>query len=139
MNNLLSFFIAFAASVSGLTTPSILNKPPSPWLQEAEKKHGRVAMLAFPALVALNSVTGSDPVTWLNNQPIDTQLTAYSIAGTLECFNLARIENGFNLKEGTVPGKLIPWDVNPSLQVMEDITGRTAMLATVPFFWNSLM
>lgn len=112
--------------------------PGSPWTREAEKKHGRVAMLAFPALATLSSVTGSDPVVWLNHQPAATQILAYSLAGTLESLNLARLGKGFSLREGETPGKLVPWDVNPDLEVAEDVVGRVAMLATVPYFVNSL-
>lgn len=132
-------FVLASLLPTGLVMMGTPPPPPSSWTKEAEKKHARVAMLAFPTLAVLSSVTGSDPVVWLNHQPVETQIMAYSLAGTLESVNLSRLGKGFSLKDGEAPGKLVPWDVNPDLDTAEDIVGRVAMLATVPYFVNSLL
>jgi hypothetical protein len=110
------------------------------WVREAEKKHGRAAMLALPTLVALSAADPSaDPVKWLNSQPVDFQLEAYSLAAVLESFNLRRLGKGFSLKEGVEPGRV--WDsgktIPPLLSLSEDIVGRFAMLACFLFLFRS--
>lgn len=101
------------------------------WLLEAEKKHGRVAMIAVPTLARIAMTTGTDPVTWLNHQPIESQLIFYSVSGILETFNLRRFGKGFTLKEDETPGKLFKGATTPSLglEFVENNAGRIAMLA----------
>lgn len=103
--------------------------PQFTWLQEAEKKHGRAALVAAPSLAILAMATGDDPVPWLNHQPVETQLAFYSVMGLLESFNLRRIDKGFTLKEGEVPGRLLPITSDiTTLNVIEDVAGRACML-----------
>lgn len=97
------------------------------WLQEAEKKHTRVALLALPSLATIALTTGEDPVRWLNTQSALDQLVFYSVAGILESFNLRRLDKGFTLKEGESPGRLLPGDT-PALDAIENGAGRIAML-----------
>ena len=113
---------------SFLATPKV-DTPQYKWIKEAEKKHGRAALVAAPSLALIAMATGDDPVPWLNHQPVDTQLTFYSVIGLLESLNFRRIDKGFTLKEGEKPGRLPPvTSDNPSLNMVEDLAGRVAML-----------
>jgi len=110
------------------------------WLGEAEKKHGRVALLALPTLLGIASVTQSDPILWLNSRPVADQAVFYSVAATLESLNLRRLAPGFDLRAGEQPGKLLrdTPDPPPALDARETVAGRAAMLAMLPFFFASL-
>ena len=132
-------FVLIASA--GLTvTPS----PRNLWLQEAEKKHGRVAMLSIPALTAISMANhGMDPGPWLNSQPAATQLIFYSTAGAFESFNLKRLGKGFTLTEGEVPGKLWNATAPAGLEQVENFVGRAAMLGSAgmlldSFFMNNV-
>ena len=125
--------------------PSCALRPPprvprhDSWFREAERKHGRVAMLAVPSLAAIALATGDDPVPWLNTQPVPTQIYFDAAAGLLETANLRRIERGFQLKDGEIPGKLLPVaNVPPALQSVEDTVGRVAMLLAACAFAASV-
>lgn len=108
------------------------------WVKEAEKKHSRVALLAVPSLMTIAAMTGEDPVQFLNNQPVVTQLVFYSTAGLLETRNLKRFDKGFRLKEGEEPGKLLPVEATHQLNAAEDLAGRLAMVSAGGFFWTTL-
>lgn len=120
------------ASVDAFTLVPTPGTPRYTWLREAEKKHGRVALLAAPSLAVIALATGQDPVPWLNAQPVATQLVFYSLAGGAEAFNLRRLDKGFKLKPGEVPGRLLPVTnaTVANLEGLEDGAGRIAMLAT---------
>lgn len=105
---------------------------------EAEKKHGRVALLAVPSLMTIAAMTGEDPVQFLNQQPVATQLCFYSAAGLLETLNLKRFDAGFKLKDGEEPGKLLPLRASEKLHNIEDWSGRVAMLLAAAYFANTL-
>ena len=140
-----SFLVAVViASACGLNLPpptlqkvSTLNR----WVSEAEKKHGRVAMLAVPTLVTIAVSTRMDPVVWLNSQPATSQLVFYSVAATLESLNLKRFGKGFSLKEDETPGMLFKKNDPPPplLSVLEDGVGRLAMIAALGIMVNSLV
>ena len=121
------FLLLLASSGAYKITPGT---PRYDWYREAEKKHARVALLAAPSLAVLSTFT-PHPVQWLNEQPVETQLTFYSVAAALETLNLRRIERGIKLKEGEEPGrvfsKLIP-KPSETLDALEDGAGRLAML-----------
>ena len=109
------------------------------WMREAEKKHARAAMVALPSLMLIASATGEDPVPWLNAQPAATQLGFYAAVGTLEALNLRRLDRGFALKPGEIPGRVLPWaDADAALHTIEDEVGRVAMLATAGVLLGSL-
>ena len=131
----LLFLLCCAASTVALQlSPARLD-----WLREAEKKHGRVAMAALPALATIASVTGEDPLPWLNSQPAASQLVFYSAAGLLETVNLKRFGKGFTLKPGETPGRVIPFlNASENLQFVEDVSGRVAMLATAAMLASAL-
>ena len=102
--------------------------PSAAFVRDAEIKHGRVALLALPALAAV-AATGADPVRYLSMQPVPAQLAFFAAAGTLEGVTFARLGPAFSLREDVVPGQL--WDVPhpPALAHAEDVAGRAAMLA----------
>ena len=102
------------------------------WIAEAEKKHARAAMVAFPTLVALSAVT-DHPVDWLNHQPAGVQIGAYAAAATLEALNLARLKPGFALKDGEEPGRVRPVSATAEQSDAEDAVGRLAMLSATAF------
>lgn len=111
------------------------------WKQEAEKKHGRTAMLAVPALLALGASGVEEPVRWLSQQPLDTQAEFFSAVGLVEAaFGLPRLGYGFTLKEGVQPGvypPLSPPD-NPQLDAAETNFGRIAMLVAAGMLAQTL-
>lgn len=120
-------------------TPTVTRKRAA-WLKEAEKKHGRVALLSAPTLLAIRSITGDDPGLWLNAQTADVQGVFYAAVGFIEYQNLKRLDKGFTLKHGEIPGKLIS-KANPSAsqEALEDLAGRIAMLATVAILLSPSM
>lgn len=111
------------------------------WKQEAEKKHGRVAMLALPALVALGANGVEQPVSWLSQQPVDVQAEFFATAGLVEAaFGLPRLDYGFTLKEGVEPGVYPPLTSpdSPQLDAAETTVGRVAMLVTAGMLAQTL-
>lgn len=97
------------------------------FVAEAEFKHARVAMLALPALAGLSAAGVDEPVRWLSQQPMDTQLTFFATAGALESVSLARLDTKFRLFPDLVPGDFL--GVGPSnATALELGVGRVAML-----------
>lgn len=112
----------------------------APWKQEVEKKHGRVAMLAVPALIALGAGGVEEPVRWLSQQPIDAQAGFFAAAGVLEAAtSLPRLEYNFTLKEGVVPGVYPPLGP-PDTQIdqVETNVGRLAMITAASMLAENL-
>ena len=129
---MLSSIMTFGLLSLTRPAPRILGSDPMKWMRECEIKHGRVAMLALPTLVAIQQVTGEDPLPWLNAQSVDAQLVTYATAAGLEgALSLPRLgPRPFTLREGETPGKLFRWTPTPSagLVSLEDAVGRGAML-----------
>ena len=101
------------------------------FVREAEKKHGRVALLAFPTLATIYALTGENPVPYLSNQPVSTQVEFFTGAALLESLSLARLGPNFSLKDELVPGNFPPLSLpNKPADDFEDAAGRVAMLAT---------
>lgn len=115
------------SATSGFVTLPTPSSPQGKWLREAEKKHARAALVALPVLTGLSTVT-PDPVSWLNSQPASTQLLFYAGAAVLETWNLRRLDKGFALKEDELPGNVLGCREAPTLDVLEDIAGRSAMM-----------
>ena len=131
--------VASTVAFSPLLSPKV-GTPQYTWLREAEKKHSRAALVAAPSLAIIAIATGDDPIPWLNHQPLNTQLSFYSVAGLLESFNLRRIGTGFTLKEGEDPGRLLPITSDtPRLDSLEDAAGRVAMLGVAITMTSSLV
>jgi hypothetical protein len=103
------------------------------WLRESEKKHGRIALLAIPALASIALTTGENPLPFLNAQSAPAQVAFYSLVGALESVNLERLDEGFTLKDNAIPGRVLPVS-NATIarfEGLEDAAGRIAMLAVV--------
>ena len=99
------------------------------WIRESEKKHGRAAMVALPSFLGLMSGGVADPVSWLNSQPLQTQLVFYSGCAVLESFNLRRMSYPFKMKPEVEPGRVLPIArITPSLDVLEDTASRACMV-----------
>ena len=131
---------ANSASASGLNVAPMTGTKDYMWRREAEKKHARVALLAAPSLAIIAVATGDDPCMWLNSQPLSTQLPFYGTAALLEILNLRRIDEGFTLKDGEVPGRLLPIKSDIStLETIEDNLGRLAMIGVASILTSSLL
>jgi hypothetical protein len=110
-------------------------------LIEYERKHARVAMLAFPALELLSANGVDEPVRWLSTQPVDTQLMFFATAGILEAgATLPRFEGLLNLKNNITPGQFTP--LGPATKEAEQVEvwiGRTVMIITFAWLVNGLL
>lgn len=108
------------------------------FIQEAEIKHGRTAMLAVPTLVGLDIVNPDMlSINELSSTPIENQLLLLGMFGISEFAQIFEaykfpysIEDWFQFKNDHVPGN---YSFDPlSLNIPSDIeisTGRVAMLA----------
>lgn len=99
------------------------------YVRECEKKHERVAILALISLASLSNAGVSEPVAWLSQQPLDTQIGFFSVSGVLESASLPRLEGFAVLRDGVEPGRFHPFP--PGSKVandIEDTVGRTSML-----------
>ena len=110
--------------------------PTQEFIEDAEKKHARVAMLALPTLIALSTID-PEPTSWLARQPIDVQLSVFSYAGILEAaFTFPRLGPMFSLKPDAIPGNIPPFPLPPDTKLgdaadtLEDLTGRACMIMT---------
>jgi hypothetical protein len=111
------------------------------WLKETEKKHSRVALLALPALFALKGTGVEEPISYLSQQPLGTQIDFFSLSAILEAgVSLPRFQNFFDLKEGLVPGNVLGAENVPkSLDNAETGLGRMAMICTFVWLITSLV
>jgi hypothetical protein len=109
------------------------------FVQEAEFKHARVAMLATPILFTMAATGVEEPAKWLSQQPMDTQLMFFGSAALLEgTTSLRRLGPNFSLRDDIVPGNFISnkTDVDTDLELA---TGRIAMLASAGTMLSSLI
>jgi hypothetical protein len=120
-------------TVFSLQLPPVISLERKLWIAEAEKKHERVAMLAFPTLLTIAATSHSDPLSWLNEQNFATQSIFYGTAGALETLNLKRMKSNFRLKDGEIPGKLLfpQFNATNAQSFTEDTVGRLAMIGTL--------
>ena len=104
--------------------------PSLDFIRDAEKKHGRVALLAVPALASIGAMTGENPVTFLSSQPWATQAEFFAVCGAIEAFSLSRLGPNFSLREGVTPGCFLKDNstVSASVDDLETNAGRVAML-----------
>lgn len=118
---------------------SFLSKVDKNFVRDAEIKHGRTALLALPALAAISSLTGENPVTYLSSQSLDTQVNFFTAAGLVEAGYLSRFGPKFSLKEGVEPGKFVSNIVpDKNLVFLEDVAGRAAMLGVSAYMLSNL-
>ena len=99
------------------------------FIKEAEFKHARVAMLSLPAFAALSYSGVDEPVKWLSQQPLETQLAFFATAGAVEGATLTRFGPNFSLKQEFDPGNVLGvGNVSAASVDSELYVGRAAML-----------
>ena len=99
------------------------------FIKEAEFKHARVALLSLPALAALSASGVDEPVRWLSQQPLETQLMFFGVAGAIESLSLARLGPNFSLKSDLAAGNVLRLsNVSSSFISSELFVGRAAMI-----------
>ena len=121
-----------ALAVPSTTPPTV---PSDAFVADAEIKHGRVALVSGAVLAALASTGLEHPSMALAHSPIETQIEFFSAIGIAEAATyLPRLSSMFSLRDGVVPGKLIPGvNARPELTRVELNVSRSAMLAV--FFY----
>ena len=144
--NIATVMMTFISCVSGLTTPTITNtQKVSKFVQEAELKHGRVAMVSTLTIPTLELLNGNHQGIYeLSLQPITFQL---SLLGVFACSEVAQLfkayqypmepSKWFNMKEEHVPGEYSfdPLGFSNTTESLTDykrtelFNGRIAMLA----------
>lgn len=134
--NVLKFVIVIAHTV-GCSFAYRLPRLNNNFVRECEFKHARVAIVAAPTLAVMNVVGIDEPVRWLSEQPVDTQLTFFSSAALVEATSLARLGPDFTLKKGLEPGNYFS---NKTVDAdLELISGRYFMLASAGIMAAALM
>lgn len=115
--------------------PVQLRVPSNAFVQDAEIKHGRVALVSGAVLATLACTGFEHPTAVLSQCPVDTQLSFFSVIGIAEASSyLPRLSHLFSLRDGVVPGELIPRvSVEPWLKTIELNVSRVAMLLVIFF------
>lgn len=141
------------ALVTGILSLSAFNMN-SKFIQEAEIKHGRTAMVAMPILVGLEVLDHSTlGINQLASTPLNNQLLLLGVFG---CSEISQMLNGyefpssvnawFNMKNSHTPGdyNFDPLNISNTgnidmLKTNEKLAGRLAMLASFGFICNELV
>lgn len=117
-----------------LVVPTTPPKVPSDaFVRDAEIKHGRVALVSGTVLASLASMGVEHPTAALSQCPIDAQLIFFSLIGMTEAVTyLPRLSSKFSLRDGVVPGELIPRvTAEPWLARFELNLSRVAMMTVI--------
>ena len=104
--------------------------PSDDFVKDAEIKHGRVALVSGAVLASLASAGIEHPTAALSQSPLDAQLMFFSAIGVAEAATyLPRLSYKFSLRDGVVPGELIPRvKAEPWLARLELNVSRVAMM-----------
>ena len=107
VTNIATVIMTFISYVSGLTTPTITNtQKVSKFVQEAELKHGRVAMVSTLTIPTLELLNGNHKGIYeLSSQSITFQL---SLLGVFACSEVAQL-----LKAYQYPMEPMKWFWKP--------------------------
>jgi len=141
------------ALTTGILSLSAFNMN-AKFIQEAEIKHGRTAMLAMPTLLTLETIDHSTiGINQLASTPIEDQLLLLGIFGCSEVSQMLKVyefpssvEAWFNMKESHIPGEynFDPLNISSTnnldiLKSNEKFVGRLAMLAAAEFIGSELI
>lgn len=141
------------ALITGILSLSAFNMK-SKFIQEAEIKHGRTAMLVMPTIVSLEVFDHSTlGINQLASVPIENQLLLLGIFGCSEISQMLKaykfpssVDVWFNMKDNHIPGNynFDPLNISNSdnidILTMNEISiGRLAMLASFEFICNELI
>lgn len=114
VRSVVKLFVTFISCTMSLSAPTITSKQKvSKFVQEAELKHGRVAMVSTLTIPALELLNGNHQGIYeLSSQPITFQLSLLGIFGCSEVSQLIKAyqypmepTKWFNMKEDHVPGE----------------------------------
>jgi hypothetical protein len=129
--------LLLASSAAGLRSPSPRVVVPSPaFVRDAEIKHGRVAITSALVLSTLSAQGFDHPSAVLSQCSVSDQALFFSAIGLLEALvYLPRLENRFRLREGIEEGRIVESKLPTpkGLLLIEDVTGRLAMLGVAAF------
>ena len=141
------------ALVTGILSLSAFNMN-SKFVQEAEIKHGRTAMLAMPTLLSLEVLDHSTlGINQLASTPIENQACLLGIFGCSEVSQMLKayeypstVDAWFNMKDSHIPGdyNFDPLNISNSknidtLKTNEKFIGRVAMLSSFVFICDELV
>lgn len=130
--------LLLASTSYAFTVPPSQSRPTVPsdaFVQDAEIKHGRTALVSGAVLAVLASNGFEHPTAVLAQCSVDTQLAFFSAVGLAEAATyLPRLSSMFSLREDAVPGELIPRvTAEPWLRAAELNVSRVGMLAVLLF------